>query len=197
MLVMFRCNIRESLPADLDVFEQILFPPLINAALRIVGPLTNCAKDAKHVAECVRYVSEASATPVYNLKDRASMQRALENFLDKIHRPPQVVLIYFSGHGVQEGEAIFLVPTGASPSSACRTTTCFVSSRRSLRIERSQIKVFALFVSLVVLPRVSLPTLLLAALSDHAYVCRHAHGLRKGHFVPSHSRHMPKPSQWK
>jgi len=45
------------------------------------------------------------------------MRGALVEFLDKIHRAPQVVLIYFSGHGVQEGDAIFLVPTGASTSS--------------------------------------------------------------------------------
>ena len=81
------------------------------------GPLVNCAKDARHVAERVSSVSGASATSVTNLKDRASMQGALEHFLDKIHRPPQVVLIYFSGHGVQEGDSIFLVPTGASPRS--------------------------------------------------------------------------------
>ena len=83
----------------------------------LFGPLVNCATDAKHVAERVRSVSGASATLLCNLKDRTSMQGALEDFLDKIHHPPQMVLIYFSGHGVQEGDAIFLVPTGASPSS--------------------------------------------------------------------------------
>ena len=41
----------------------------------------------------------------------------LSKILGKIHQPPQMVLIYFSGHGVQEGDAIFLLPTGASASS--------------------------------------------------------------------------------
>jgi len=81
------------------------------------GPLTNCAEDAKQVAARVSCVSGSSATSAFNLKDRASMRGALVEFLDKIHRAPQVVLIYFSGHGVQEGDAIFLVPTGASTSS--------------------------------------------------------------------------------
>ena len=60
--------------------------------------------------------SGAWAKEVCNVQDKAAMERALKDFLTKIHRPPRMVLVYFSGHGVQEGDEIFLVPTHASPS---------------------------------------------------------------------------------
>jgi uncharacterized caspase-like protein len=80
--------------------------------------LDSCSNDAKTVATKVRNLG-ASATHLSNLRNKASMEKALKDFLNpaKICRPPRFVLVYFSGHGVQEGEKIFLVPTGASPSS--------------------------------------------------------------------------------
>jgi hypothetical protein len=51
-----------------------------------------------------------------NIKDKAAMELELKDFLRQIRRPPRMVLVYFSGHGVQEGDEIFLVPTHASPS---------------------------------------------------------------------------------
>jgi uncharacterized caspase-like protein len=81
--------------------------------------LSSGVKDAKAMAAQVRKklgASEARATEVFNVQDKAAMERALKDFLGQIHRPPRVVLVYFSGHGMQEGDEIFLVPTNASPS---------------------------------------------------------------------------------
>ena len=44
------------------------------------------------------------------------MEFEVKHFLRQIRRPPRMVLVYVSGHGVQEGDEIFLVPTHASPS---------------------------------------------------------------------------------
>ena len=81
--------------------------------------LSSCVKDAKAMAAQVRKklgASGAWATEVCNVQDKAAMERALKDFLGQIHRPPRVVLVYFSGHGMQERDEIFLVPTNASPS---------------------------------------------------------------------------------
>jgi uncharacterized caspase-like protein len=80
--------------------------------------LNACGNDAKTVAKKVRDLGEdrAHATLLSNLKDKAAMEKALKVFLSQIRQPPRTVLVYFSGHGLQEGDQIFLVPTGASPS---------------------------------------------------------------------------------
>jgi len=104
------------------------------------GPHVNCAKDARHIADRVSSVSGASATCVTKLKDLASMQGALEHFLDKIYCSPQVVFIYFSSHGVQEGDVIFLVPTGASPSSVQELREQCLSHDDVFRILREKLE---------------------------------------------------------
>ena len=53
----------------------------------------------------------AWATDVGNIKDKAAMELEVKHFLRQIRRPPRMVLVYVSGHGVQEGDEIFLVPS--------------------------------------------------------------------------------------
>jgi hypothetical protein len=91
-----------------DKYESSSFP-----ALR------SCVRDAKAVAAQVRNkLGElgAWATDVGNIKDKAAMELEVKHFLRQIRRPPRMVLVYVSGHEVQEGDEIFLVPTHASPS---------------------------------------------------------------------------------
>ena len=83
--------------------------------------LPNCVNDAERVAKQARKVSDNAVVKVErNLPDKKAMIQALENFL--FRRPPlhtpRIVLIYFSGHGIQAGHRLFLVPTGfAGPNS--------------------------------------------------------------------------------
>jgi len=81
--------------------------------------LSSSVNDAKAVAAQIENKlgeSGAWATDVGNIKDKAAMELQVKNFLRQIRRPPRMVLVYVSGHGVQEGDEIFLVPTHASPS---------------------------------------------------------------------------------
>ena len=83
----------------------------------VFGALKNCTKDAEAVAQKVRDLfGQEAVTLKRNIKHRAQLEKELRDFLLKIDRPPRMVIIYFSGHGVQEGDQIFLVPNDASPS---------------------------------------------------------------------------------
>ena len=101
------------------------------------GALRLCARDAKAVAAQVRNKLEdagAWAEVKCNIKDKADMEGELKDFLKKIHRPPRMVLVYFSGHGVQEGDEIFLVPTHASPSTVKELRALCLSHDELFRI---------------------------------------------------------------
>lgn len=81
--------------------------------------LDACVKDARKVSELVHEKlgsDGATATLVCNLKTKEDMKDALKKFLSKICRPPRMVIVYFSGHGQQEDDTIFIVPTRAKPS---------------------------------------------------------------------------------
>ncbi len=78
--------------------------------------LPNCVQDANSVKKAVDEMPGAEAQVHINLADKKAMQAALEDFLGKAKdRPPRMLLFYVSGHGVQTGEQLYLVPTGASP----------------------------------------------------------------------------------
>lgn len=87
------------------------------------APLTCCVRDAKGVAQEVNSklgTKGGYATSATDLTDKEAMESAIKDFLSLIRlhgRPPRMVMIYVSGHAVQEGDQIFLVPTRASPTS--------------------------------------------------------------------------------
>ena len=79
--------------------------------------LPNCVNDASSVRDMVNKVPSCKAEFKTNLADKKAMETALADFLCKAStHPPRVLLFYFSGHGVQTGDELYLVPTGASPS---------------------------------------------------------------------------------
>ena len=80
------------------------------------GELPNCVQDANSVKKAVDEMPGAEAQVHINLADKRAMQAALDDFLGKASaRPPRMLMFYVSGHGVQTGEQLYLVPTGASP----------------------------------------------------------------------------------
>jgi len=79
--------------------------------------LPNSVDDATNVKEIVNTVPSSEAELETNLKDKKAMQAALAGFFGRATaRPLQVWLFYFSGHGVKQGDQLYLVPTGASHS---------------------------------------------------------------------------------
>ena len=81
-------------------------------------PLPSCGNDAERVAQAVRSVPNAEATCRMNLCDKPAMKKALIEFLDQqSNRPPRVLILYCSGHGVQAGDKLYFLPTSATPTS--------------------------------------------------------------------------------
>ncbi len=83
--------------------------------------LDNCENDAEALAERVRALSDGGngkclAKVCTNLSDKEAMKAAVSEFLKEIPKeyPPRMVLISSSGHGIQDGEDIMMVPSGAS-----------------------------------------------------------------------------------
>ena len=79
--------------------------------------LPSAVQDAESVKKAVEEMPDGIAQVHMNLADKQAMEGALADFLGKaFERPPRMLLFYVSGHGVQTGEQLYLVPTGASPS---------------------------------------------------------------------------------
>ena len=107
------------------------------------GALSSCARDAKAVAAQVRHKLQdegAWAKVKCNIKDKAAMELELKDFLRQIRRPPRMVLVYFSGHGVQEGDEIFLVPTHVSPSTVEELRALCLSHDELFRILKTDLE---------------------------------------------------------
>ena len=83
-----------------------------------VGPLDNCEADADAMAERVRTLpgSTARVCKGGHLKDKAAMREKVLNFVATIAEkaPPRVVIVSYSGHAIQDGASILMVPSGAS-----------------------------------------------------------------------------------
>ena len=93
-------------------------------AYQHLGPLDNCERDAEAMAEKVRALPgalhgdcTAKVCKSSQLKDKEAMRNEVRKFVQTIDkdRPPRVVLVSYSGHGMQDGDAIFMVPSGAAP----------------------------------------------------------------------------------
>jgi hypothetical protein len=85
-------------------------------------PLKNCEADAKAFAEQVQSLPDGNSHCVATvrtgaqLKSKADMEKAVRDFVTSIDKeaPPRMVAITFSGHGIQVGEDILMLPSGVS-----------------------------------------------------------------------------------
>jgi hypothetical protein len=85
-------------------------------------PLKNCEADAKAFAEQVQSLPDGNSHCVATvrtgaqLKSKADMEKAVRDFVTSIDKeaPPRMVAITFSGHGIQVGEGILMLPSGVS-----------------------------------------------------------------------------------
>jgi len=87
------------------------------AAPEGLGELPNATADAKRIAMCVEELGESKSVLVGNLVDKSNLARKVRAFafsVDK-HRPPRIVLVFYAGHEMQHGDAIYLLPSKANP----------------------------------------------------------------------------------
>ena len=86
-------------------------------------PLKNCEADAKAFAEQVQRLPDggnsrcvATVRTGAQLKSKADMEKAVREFVMTFDKgaPPRMVAITFSGHGIQVGEDILMLPSAVS-----------------------------------------------------------------------------------
>ena len=84
-----------------------------------LDPLRNAISDAKGIAQRVTDLPNSRASvvcenPATKRALRDSIQQFLETEVSKVS-PPRIIIIFFAGHGRQEGDMIFMIPAGADP----------------------------------------------------------------------------------
>jgi hypothetical protein len=80
--------------------------------------LKNAIADAEGIARCIENLPDSSARAVCrNPESKGALRWEIESFLSDLpkERPPRIVLIFYAGHAVQEGNQIFLLPANANP----------------------------------------------------------------------------------
>jgi hypothetical protein len=80
--------------------------------------LKNAVADAEGITRCIENLPDSSARAVcVNPESKGALRWGIESFLLDINkeRPPRIVLIFYAGHAVQEGNQIFLLPANANP----------------------------------------------------------------------------------
>ena len=95
-----------------------------------LGALDNCEADADAMAERVSRLPGNCTARVCKggqLKDKAAMRAEIVKFVQGIDKdaPPRVVLVSYSGHAVQHGESILMVPGGAPKEPEALKQACF------------------------------------------------------------------------
>ena len=85
--------------------------------------LDNCERDATEFARRVENLPDgsngrcvATVRTGAQLKSKADMAQVVREFAATIDKqaPPRMVAVTFSGHGIQEGEQILMIPSEAS-----------------------------------------------------------------------------------
>jgi hypothetical protein len=90
--------------------------------------LKNAIADAEGIARCIENLPDSSARAVRNPESKHALRWEIESFLSDLptERPPRIVLIFYAGHAVQEGNQIFLLPANANPKTQeDLKSTCF------------------------------------------------------------------------
>jgi hypothetical protein len=90
--------------------------------------LENAIADAESIARCIENLPDSSARAVRNPESKHALRWEIESFLSDLptERPPRIVLIFYAGHAVQEGNQIFLLPANANPKTQeDLKSTCF------------------------------------------------------------------------
>lgn len=87
-----------------------------NSAYDSVPSLANPAHDAADMCAALKRAG-FQTTCVADLRDRAEFEARVKAYVDQLG-PRSIGVVYYAGHGVQVGQANFLIPTQASPRTA-------------------------------------------------------------------------------
>lgn len=87
-----------------------------NAAYENAPPLVNPLNDAADMCAALRKAGFQTRC-FTNVRDRAELDQRVKEYAEQLG-PASVGVVYYSGHGVQAGQANFLIPTRADPDSA-------------------------------------------------------------------------------
>ena len=89
-----------------------------NAAYENAPVLVNPLNDAADMCDALRKLGFRALCHT-NVRDRAEFDARVKEYVDQLG-PNAVGVFYYSGHGVQAGQANFLIPTRAEPEAAAQ-----------------------------------------------------------------------------
>ena len=106
--------------------------------------LKNPISDAECVEECFRKIPD---TKVYferscrNPATKKSIENVIRDFVKQIDKqhPPRIILIYYAGHGLQDGANIYIVPAKGNPKDQSTLKDQCLSHDELFRILREQL----------------------------------------------------------
>jgi len=114
-----RVRWEDSLPQGLRVQALCIGVSDYGGGVGKLDKLPNATADAKSIARCVNELGGRIGMfqLVENPVHKKDLTKAVKNFVSKIDvdRPPRIILVFYAGHGMQHGDAIYLLPTNANP----------------------------------------------------------------------------------
>jgi hypothetical protein len=112
-----------------------------------LGCLPNAVRDAQALCDKVNALPRCRAKLLADVPDRISIREGIRNFLIEPglqKDPPDTVLVNYSGHGIQKGGTVYMLPGGANPGdSKCEPDVEFLSIRDMFKWCREDLDLLA------------------------------------------------------
>jgi len=108
--------------------------------------LPNAQRDARALYERVNELPRCRAKLLVDLPDRKAIQRGIRNFLKEPglrKMPPETVYINYSGHGMQKGATVYMLPEDADLDPACDPDAEFLPLRDIFKYCREDLDMLA------------------------------------------------------
>jgi hypothetical protein len=112
---------------------------------KVLGCLPTAVRDAQAVSDKVNALTRCRAKLLADLPDRRAIQRGIRNFLKELQKaPPDTVLVTYSGHGMQKGGTVYILPGDADlGDSACDLDADFLPIRDIFKYFREDLNMLA------------------------------------------------------
>jgi hypothetical protein len=107
--------------------------------------LPNAVRDAQALCGRVNALPHCRAKLLTDLTDRRAIQRGIRNFLKELQKaPPDTVFVHYSGHGMQRGGTVYMLPGDADlGDSACDPDADFLPIRDIFKYFREDLDMLA------------------------------------------------------
>jgi len=82
-----------------------------------IPPLGNAVRDAEAFNKKLKAMPGCFSAVIRNPADARDLLRSIRKHLqdaDMLENPPEVIVIYYAGHGIQQGHKVYLVPVNAT-----------------------------------------------------------------------------------